>query len=177
MIKEYVSQFPDGTHVRWRPLTWCEYKALTKQFGDLQGVARWLLFEAAAALCVLDVEGPDGQDTWSEAFAGTIAIVGSQILEESGFDPSLEKINSRLNHYRAVVENNFWESALAVVSHAFHYKTEELDTWTLDKLSYHIVLAEQLGLKISPKPVGEEQKFIEQDGKRIPLISKKRSRR
>ena len=155
MQKEYITQFPDGTLIRWRPLTWGEYNRLIREFPLGSGAADWLLYEAVAALCIIDFES-DGQDSLDDLFAGTIQTIGMQILEETGFGSTLAKINSKIAEYRQRISSNYFEAISAVICHMFHYKVEDLQTWTLDKIMYHVVLAEQLGVKIEAAPIEKQ---------------------
>jgi hypothetical protein len=179
---EYFSEFPDGTQVRWRPIKWGEFKSLKGQYKEITGAATWLLLEAVAARCIIDFISPDGIEDYDDLPAGTVSVIGEQILDQTGFMPMTDFINEKLGQYRAEF-NPYYDTMVARISHYFHFRPEELLDWDLPRMMYHILLLESLGMQVNAvdKDKVEKQPTMQgPDGRIIPLITKdqvKRTRR
>jgi len=177
MLKEYLVQLPDGTQLKCRPLTWGEYRRLTKQFENFEGSALWLLYDAVADLCLLDYEVPGSDVKYDDLYAGTTWVLGQVLLEETGFIPAEDKVAKHLAVARESVNKDYYHSAIAAVCAAFHkYSPEDIDEWTLDKLMYHLAIAEKvLGVQIDVAKEEDEQPKMTRlpNGQVVPLVTKR----
>lgn len=177
MAEEYVTRFPDGTLVRWKPLSWDEYRRLTKVFGETtEGAAGWLLCEAACGCCLLDYQQSD-QSNNDELYAGTVYTVGRQVIELTGFIPSIDNVRKGLAEARARVQSDWFETAMALVCSVFKKDEEEVRGWTFKKFMDYCARIEVVTGRPLPVDDGSEatpqQRFATgPDGRRIPLITK-----
>lgn len=181
MNEEYVTRLPDGSLVRWKPLSWAEYRHLIRTHGDsLKGAAGWLLCEAAAALCFLDHDQDGHQVEFPDLYAGTVYSVGRQILEKTGFISTGEKVRQELAAARESVMSDWYEAALALVCAVFRKTEEEVREWSLRKFMHHCALVEIATGK--QMPVVDETDKDEQkpthyktlpDGRKIPLLTRR----
>lgn len=183
-MKEYVTEFPDGTLVRWRPLTWVEFKELKTQYKDVLehgGAAEWLLLEAAASLCILgSVQNNQPVNDLDDLFAGSIAIVGRAIIEETGFFSSPDLIEKKRNEARAKYISDWYEEAKSYIMFLFRIPESKINKWDNDKFMEYVVRAETiLGQPFKVVRPGEEDedeevRYIDgPDGQKIPLLRKK----
>lgn len=181
MERTYVTSLPDGTLVRWKPLTWSEYRWLIKQFGHLtQGAAEWLLYEAVAALCVLDQDQNGHQVAIDELLAGTIQVVGQQIIQESGFVSDVELLKSHRERSRTLIHGDWYEEVLTYIMAFFRIPEKDIREWTVRQFMDYAVRVEQLlGKELPILSVEEVEQKNSQvrmttmpDGRRIPVVTK-----
>jgi hypothetical protein len=181
MERVYVTEFPDGTLIRWKPLSWSEYKELTRDYGHLaeKGAVVWLLFDAIGRLCVLDQQVGSKQVDYDDLYAGCIWLVAQKILEISGFINEPESIKSSLSAARGVIYGDWYEEIKGTIMSLFHISESEINDWSREKFLRHVVRAEiLLGKEIpveSPEKVksNENVKFVTDDhGNRIPVVTK-----
>lgn len=181
-MKEYVTEFPDGALVRWRPLTWVEFKELQTQYKDVMtkgGAAEWLLLEAAASLCILgSVQHDEPLDGLDELYAGTLAIVGRSILEESGFFAVPELIEKKRNEARLKYTQDWYEEAKSYIMFLFRVTERQINNWDLDKFMEYVTRVETVIGKpldiVNPNEESDEpHTMTTDDGRVIPLLTKK----
>lgn len=183
-MKEYATEFPDGTLIRWRPLTWVEFKDLKKQYKyvlEKGGVAEWLLLEAAASLCILGmVQDDEPINNPDDLYAGVVSVVGRAILEETGFFSSPDLIEKKRNQARAEYLTDWYEEAKSYIMFLFRISERQINNWDNEKFMEYVVRAETiLGQPFKVVRPGEEDeddqpRFIEgPDGQQIPLLTKK----
>ena len=180
MDTEYITRFPDGTLVRWKPLNWEEYRYLVKSFGEsLEGAAGWLLCEAAAAFCILDQEQDGEQVEHGNLYAGTTYVVGWQILKFTGFASTVENVRNSLAKARERITADWHESALAIVCATFRLDEEVVRKWSHNKFMDYCAKVELVtGQPMSVvDPAEEEAKQAKKykvmpDGRRIPILTK-----
>jgi hypothetical protein len=179
-MTEYVSRLPDGTLVRWKPLNWAEYRNLIKTFGEsLDGAAGWLLIEATAASCFLDQEQDGEQVVFDDLYAGTVYTIGRQILELTGFIPTVDKVKEALGHARERLSSDWYESAMALICVAFHKDESEIRQWDLQKFMDYCARIEfatgkEISVTDSSESDNESKKFITTpDGRKIPVLTKR----
>lgn len=184
MAQTYVTQLPDGTTVRWNPLTWADYNELVRTYSGIAalGAVDWLLLHAATALCFIAAYDPitDSEIELDDLYAGAIAAVGTQILENTGF---LEDVNhiarQREMAYRRTCYS--WFDALKSYIMIYFHKTEdEINNYTLNQFMDYVTRLEHvLGTKF---PIGNETEHDPnaptqfqqlEDGTRIPVIDRR----
>lgn len=141
-MREFSTEFPDGTLTRWRPLTWGEYRRLRDQFKDSEGPTIWLLHDAVVGLCLTDFESP-GVEDYDDLAAGTIGSLGELILTETGFVAQKELVEKKLNAARQRINENYYYSAVSIICAAFRYRPNEVDDLTLDEFMDLLVMAEK----------------------------------
>lgn len=167
MQRVFATQFPDGTVVQWKPLTWSESRQLAKEYGHLEssGAAEWLLHEAAAALCVLDSQKNGEPIEFEDLYAGDIWIVGAQIINETGFLNVEEKIKDGLTRGRNLIHGDWYEEVSSYIMYIFDKTESEVKEW--DKLTFmrwaaraELVLNQEFPIQSETQ---EEQKGIDFD--------------
>jgi hypothetical protein len=182
---EYLTRFPDGTLVRWKPLNWAEYTHLVKSFGEsLDGAAGWLLCEAAAACCLLEIEQDGFAVEPQDIYAGTLFIIGKQALELTGFIPTVEKVREGLAKARATISSDWYESALSLVCAIFHKDEDDVRKWTHKKFMEYcarveIVTGHPLTI-VDPNDESEDKsrRYVTgPDGRKIPVLTKRDMRK
>lgn len=182
-MRTYITGFPDGTLVRWRSIKWAEYKQLVRDFGEptgLEGAAAYALCYTAAALCFLDLEQEGVQVEFDELYAGVPYVVGQQILEETGFESTRDKVTKHVGAARDFVANDFYESAKALVCVGFRKDPEEIEDWDIHKLCHYLAMLEKAtGQEVQIAGAEEEENQVTPqryttgpDGKPIPIITK-----
>lgn len=181
MEREYITSLPDGTVVRWKSLTLSEYRKLQRDFGNLKGSREWLLYEAAAVACILDAEQPAGTSVeFGELLAGTVQIIGYQVLEKTGFVNKVSHIRERLSDGRGAVLGDWYEEAKAYILSLFRVTEEEVNSWDVHKLMRYAARCEiLLGKELPVVDYEEEQRkkqrrhrMTDVGGQRIPLLTK-----
>jgi hypothetical protein len=184
MAKVYVTSFPDGSIVRWKPLTWDEYRGLVREHGDplgLDGAAAWSFHHDAAVLCVLDQLQDDDEVSFEELYAGTINTVGTQIVQHTGFTGTVNEVKSSLGAARARLRSSFYESAKAYVRVAFRLSEQEIGAMDRDTLMDHLSMVEiATGQEVAiedpsdqSKQRAEPTKYVQgPDGRPIPVLTK-----
>lgn len=177
----YVTEFPDGTLIRWKPLSWSEYRTLTRDYGHLaeKGAAVWLMFDAIGRLCILDQAQAGREVEYDDLFAGVVWTVAQKILELSGFINEAGAIRDALGQARATVYGDWYEEVKGYVMAAFRVTEEEIDSWTRDKFLRYVARAEIiLGREIPVEDPNEQKgkapvRFItDENGNRVPVVSK-----
>lgn len=185
MDTEYLTRFPDGTLVRWKPLNWEEYSRLIKSFGEsLDGAAGWLLCEASAAFCLLEIEQDGYPVEPQEVYAGTLFIIGKQALELTGFIPTVDKVREGLSKARATISSDWYESALSLVCALFHKDEDDVRKWTHKKFMEYcarveIVTGRPLTV-VDPSEESEDKsrRYVTgPDGRKIPVLTKRDMRK
>ena len=182
MLREYSTEFPDGSCYRWRALTWGEYKSIESQLERTEGVATWIVYDAVVALCLLDWDYEELEDL-DEVPAGVVNTLGLHILETTGFITTMSAIQKRLDESRQRL-GRYYHTHVATICHLFHYKPEEVENMDIHTFGDLLVLAEQLGSKIDPVETSSESKDQEvemqtitgPDGKEMQIPIHKRLR-
>jgi hypothetical protein len=152
MLKDYTTTFPDGTMLHWNPLKWGDYKHIKIQFADLAGPAIWLLYDAVAGLCLVDIYSPcESILTDEDLDAGTIATIGEYIISQTGFEEDVSLVKGHLSAARQRIKGSYYATGVAVICAAFGYKPEEIDKFDIEKFTDHLVMAEAaVGADIEP---------------------------
>lgn len=184
-MNEYTTEFPDGTLVRWRPLTWAEQKDIDRIYGRFlgQGAVDWLYKEAIAALCIMDIESPDGQKiedgNIGEIYAGTIEVIGQAILEEASFLGTVDNLKRHYIVAKNKVFSNYLDTLKPIIIALFKVTEQEMAEWTINDYMKYIIWAEVVtGQDYSPKAPEENKKTKHRrmidgpDGRKIPLLTK-----
>ena len=185
-MDEYLTRFPDRTLVRWKPLSWEEYQHLIKSYGEsLDGAAGWLLCEASAAFCLLEIEQDGYAVTPDEIYAGTLFVIGRQALELTGFIPTAEKVLEGLAKARTRITSDWYESAMALICAIFHKDEDDVRKWTHKKFMDYCVRVEVVTGKPLPVSDGSEEsedksrRYITDPntGRKIPVLTKRDMRK
>ena len=185
-MDEYLTRFPDGTLVRWKPLNWEEYRLLVKSYGEsLDRAAGWLLCEAAAAFCLIEIEQDGLSVTPEEIYAGTLFVIGRQVLELTGFIPTAEKVRQGLAQARERISSDWYESAMSLVCAIYHKDEEDVRKWTYKKFMDYCARVElATGQPMSVVDPAEEEvtqkrRYVTDPntGRKIPVLTKQDMRK
>jgi hypothetical protein len=183
-MDEFITRLPGETLVRWKPITWEQYRVLISVYGtSLDEAAGWLLCEAAAAICFISLEQEGTAVEFEDLYAGTIYVVGRQIIETTGFISTVPKINENLGRAREAIQSDWYESAKAVVCVTFRLEPEEVEKWSLKKFMHYVAMIETATGQQFPVIDPEEEKAGSQkfkvmpDGRKIPILTKDDLRR
>jgi hypothetical protein len=184
-MKTFITQFPNGDLVRWKPLTWNEYRAVIAVSKDLtqnqiEGAGAWLMYEAAAALSVLDQEQDGNQVPYGELYAGTVFIIGQQVLQETGFLIDINLIKEHKARGRAQIIGDWYEEVKSLIMATFKIPEAEIGEWTLDKFMEYTARVETIiGNEIPVIDLQEEAmkrkpkvRMAEMYGHNVPLLTK-----
>ena len=141
MQTQYIAAWKSGVAVRWRSLTWSEYRQFKQQMTYGSPVEVYIDLYRAVLL-----EGPDLVD----ASAGIVDFVGRSMLETNPFGGEYLDIAHALNAKRS--SQTYLDTARALVAGLFHYSFEEIDTWDADTFFQRVAQAEFLaGRPIDPE--------------------------
>ena len=182
MAKVYTTVFPDGTRASWRPLTWNEYGDLVRRYSkedpDSHYTA-WRFYEAAAALAVVAFIQDGVEVVADEVYAGSLFVVGQQVLRESGFIPDKELVTTQRARARARVFGDWYEEVATYIMALFRIPEEELRQWTIDRFMEYAVRAEQVIGREFPfadggdaEPANDKVTYRIIDGKKVPVVTK-----
>lgn len=181
MIKHYITIFPDGTKIRWKPITWGDYHAVVSQFRNSEGwAADWLLCEAIAALCILDIEQNNKTTSIEDLYAGSIYVIGKTIIDACGFVPDPELINKQKQVHGSKIHQNWYEQVKSLIMYLFHIPESTINTWTMPEFMGYaaraeVVMQQPINVKTIDENDNEENTKVmyTEDGRVIPLITKK----
>lgn len=182
MVREFYTSLPDGTELRWRPITWGEFRTLLNTFDENTGLANWLFYDAVASLCLIDFTTPEDCTDQDELYAGTIATLGEHIVLETGFQSTQEAVQKHLAEARERNNASYYNTGTGIICHVFHYRPEEVDDMDIYKFMDLLALAEKVvGAEITPSKPEDQQEAQPMitipgpDGKpmRVPLNTKK----
>lgn len=162
MLKQYTTNFPDGTSVEWRPITWGEYRKLESTLETDNGPAVWHLYDAVAGLCITNFHCPIAEE-YDDLPAGVIGSIGEVILSETGFISTKELVQKQIDNARYRVRSNYYTTGVAYICSAFHLKPSEVDDLTVDQFMDYLAMAEiTLGVDIDiPQTKKDVVKFQE----------------
>lgn len=122
-----------GIQFVWREVTRREFKKLMEYFPDP--------YDREEQLCKICIIEP-GDFDFTECDAGIPYILATQILEESGFSSTGEKVNRLLLQGRENMQS-FESRADAIITEAFPYITlEEIQDWSTEKTTKYYAIAE-----------------------------------
>ena len=141
MQTEYIAAWKSGIALRWRSLTWSEYRQFKQQLTYSSPVEVYIDLYRAVLL-----EGPDVVD----APAGIVDFVGRSMLETNPFGGEYADIAHALAAKRSVM--SYLDTARALVAGLFHYSFEDIDTWDADTFFMRVAQAEFLaGRPLDPE--------------------------
>lgn len=182
-MNEYITEFPDGTLVRWRPITWAEHKEVDRLYSQYigQGAAEWLYKEAIAALCIMEAQDPSGEihEDIGELPAGVIEVVGTAILNDASFLGTVDQLKKHYVKAKNEIFSSYLETLKPVIMALFKITEQEMAEWTIDKYMKYIIWAEVVtGQDYMPKAPEEtkgkrhRQMIDGPDGRKIPLLTR-----
>jgi ribosomal protein S8 len=181
MAKLYTTALPDGSRVAWRPLTWNEFGDLTRRYSKEDVESRytaWRLYSEAVELASVSRIQNGEEVAQDDLFAGTVVVVGQQILRESGFISDYEVIKSQRNRARNRILGDWYEEIATYIMAMFRIPEAELREWTLDRFMDYAVRVEQIVGQDLLAPPSEEQPGANNvtyrvvNGQRIPVVTK-----
>lgn len=147
---QYIAAWKSSTAVRWRGLSWSEYRRFTEQMTIDRPMEVYLDLYRAVLL-----EGPPAE----LATAGVVSFIGRSMLETNPFGGRYDDIAHALTVKRNT--QTYLDNARALVAGIFRYTFEEIDTWDADIFFDRVAKAEFLAGKtiepIDPKEVAKQK--------------------
>ncbi|MGD0042089.1 MAG: hypothetical protein ABSE84_17080 [Isosphaeraceae bacterium] len=138
---QYIAAWKSGVAVRWRGLTWTEFRQFTQQMAYSSPIEVYIDLYRAVLL--------DGPDVLS-APAGIVDYVGRTMLETNPFNGEYLNIKHALDVKRST--QSYLDHARALVAGIFRYTFEEIDTWDVDTFFDRVAKAEFIaGKAIEPE--------------------------
>ena len=141
MQTQYIAAWKSGVTIRWRGLSWSEFRKFTQQMTIYSPLEVYIDLYRALLL-----DGPDVLD----APAGVVEYVGRTMLETNPFNGEYPNVKHALEAKRA--SQSYLDVARAVVAGIFRYTFEEIDTWDADTFFDRVAKAEL----IAGKPIEPE---------------------
>jgi hypothetical protein len=139
----FVAQWPSGRWVKFRSLTWAEYREFEPRLRNPD----------LAANVYLDVYRRvflSGED-WRTSTAGMVEYVGRVLTEQNPFNGRYHDVARALELKRIEFKQDYLQAAKAVVASIFHYSFEEIDRWDPETFFERLAQAEYItGRKIEP---------------------------
>jgi hypothetical protein len=131
-MTQYIAQWASGIVVRWRALTWGEYRQfkeqiLTRPVGVTADIYRAVLLEGPA---------------FDDSPAGVADFVARHVLDGSAFSGDYKTVARALQESRGQLEQRYLLSAKAMIAHLFRYTFEEIDEWDADLFFQRLAQAE-----------------------------------
>ena len=167
----YEAVWASGVRVRFRPLTWKEFKRVNR--ADLPLPVRNLM---VYKICVL--EGPPPE----QVPAGIVAWIGCGMVDENPFTGQYNLLNQYIDLGRKWLQSSYLEHAKALVAGTFHYRFEEIEEWDAEQFFKRLAQAEFLvGNKVEPadpaKTASEhhEDSFARQSRLRKEALTQRRA--
>lgn len=156
----FVTTFPDGTSIPWKPLSLGEVKKYNSLFAEGR-IPAFILEEEIFSKCVVD---KTAVQNLGHLKAGVIPTVVYGILAQSD-PPDPESFNNLLAHKRASIASNVLDGFVMMVCRAFPaYKPEDVYAMDYITLVERLALAEPIlmGMGVIEEPIslvrhGEEQ--------------------
>lgn len=140
-MTQYIARWASGYEVRWRALTWAEYRqfkqrALLRPIGVDSDIYRAVL-----------LDGPPVE----RCPAGIASYIAKHALAGNPFSGRYEDVAQALVAKREALERNYLLSAKAMVAHLFHVSFEEIDKWDADVFFTRLAQAEFIaGKQLQP---------------------------
>jgi hypothetical protein len=131
-VTQYIAQWASGLKLRWRALTWQEYRQMqsriyTRPVGVFVDIYRAVL-----------LEGPPPET----CPAGIADFVAKHVLANNPFSGKFQDVARAIKVGREELASDFLLSAKAMVSHLFHYPFEEIEKWDADLFFLRLAQAE-----------------------------------
>lgn len=147
-MTQYVAQFQSGVWVRWRALTWQEYRKFKFLHAADPVVSSNAIYEAVL------VVGPGLE----ECPAGIPLQIAEQVMA-SPFDGSPKNypvVAEAIATSRDRVQGSYMMQARAMVCYVFKYRPEELDQMDAGQFFERVAMAELItGKQLNPKNPNE----------------------
>lgn len=146
-MQEFIAEWDSGRRVRWRSLTWAEYKNFSAR----------LRYECPAGVyadlyrAVL-LQGPplDGDPVY-QAPAGLVDWIARAMLEENPFNGEYKHVKRAVEMKRTELKSDFLEAGKAIIAGLFRYTFEEIEQWDAETFFERLAAAEFVsGRKIEP---------------------------
>jgi len=170
----YQATWPDGYTVKWRNLTWAEYRRIEPSY---LGASSRFSYPMGAYLDVYKLVMLDGPLPQFVP-AGIVAYVAIQQLSTNPFNGTYDDIKGQLYLSRQRLESSYLETAKCLIAAAFKYRFEEMEDW--DPITFFDMLARAekvLGRLAEPNNPNEvKAPSIPEDVKREALHRNRRKK-
>ena len=147
----FVAQWPSGRWVKFRSLTWAEYREFEPRLRNPD----------LAAGVFLDIYRRvflSGED-WRTATAGMVEYVGRVLTAQNPFNGRYTDVARALELKRVEFKQDYLQAAKAVIASIFRYSFEEIDRWDPETFFERLAQAEYItGRKIEPVDPNKKKK-------------------
>lgn len=144
----YYVQWASGTAIRFRLLSWKEFKYITSRQLPQAERDLWLYRQVV-------LEGPAAE----EVTAGIVMWLGYYLIESSPFKETAEAVRKFRAATQQWFEGSYLEQARALIAGTFRYTFEEIESWDQETFFQRLIAAEMLvGKRMEPvvqNPPGE----------------------
>jgi hypothetical protein len=133
-MTQYRAQWADGTVVRWRALSWAEYRRFQARLAALD----------PAMVCDLylecRIEGPAPE----LLPAGVARFVVEHVMADNPFSGELASVKKASVSSRQQIQSSYFHQAQALLVRAFHCSLEEIDKWDSTRFFERLAMAEMI---------------------------------
>lgn len=146
-MQHFFAQWPSGRSVKWRSLTWAEFKKYESLLLYNRPVDVYCDIYRTVVL-----EGPLLEDDpTSVAPAGIVEWVAKSLINNNPFGGSYEEVCYALDLKRGELKANYLLAAKAVIASIFRYTMEEIDQWDAEDFFERLAQAEYVtGRSLNP---------------------------
>jgi hypothetical protein len=140
-MTQYQAQWADGTVVRWRALSWVEYRRFQHRVSALDATTVCDIYTT----CV--IQGPPPE----RVPAGVAQFICEQLLEGNPFGGDAKLLKQAVSQARQQLQNSYFLQARALIMRAFHCSFEDIDKWDASLFFERLAMAEMIvGVNVEP---------------------------
>jgi hypothetical protein len=159
-MQVFFARWPSGRKVKWRSLTWAEFKKFDRQLDyDCPASVYCDVYRAV----VLDGPPLDGDPVY-QAPAGLVEWIARALLDSNPFNGEYKDVKRALEMKRIELKSSWLNSAKSIIAGIFRYTFEEIEQWDAEMFFERLASAEFVsGRKLEP---GDPDKLDAQHAKR-----------
>ena len=143
----FFARWPSGRKVKWRSLTWAEFKKFDRQLDyDCPASVYCDVYRAV----LLDGPPLDGNPVY-QAPAGLVEWIARALLDSNPFNGEYKDVKRALDMKRVELKSSWLNSAKSIIAGIFRYTFEEIETWDAEMFFERLAYAEFVcGRKLEP---------------------------
>lgn len=146
-MQVFFARWPSGRKVKWRSLTWAEFKKFDRQLDyDCPASVYCDVYRAV----VLDGPPLDGDPVY-QAPAGLVEWIARALLDSNPFNGEYKDVKRALEMKRVELKSSWLNSAKSIIAGIFRYTFEEIEQWDAEMFFERLASAEFVsGRKLEP---------------------------
>jgi hypothetical protein len=143
----FFARWPSGRKVKWRSLTWAEFKKFDRQLDyDCPASVYCDVYRAV----LLDGPPLDGDPVY-QAPAGLVEWIARALLDSNPFNGEYKDVKRALDMKRVELKSSWLNSAKSIIAGIFRYTFEEIESWDAEMFFERLAYAEFVcGRKLEP---------------------------